>query len=137
MWGGWLTLYLWFLLIAVAGWSGSPFADAVSDILDVVSGFAIWWCFLVLELPSVNVEGQRDRNKEFRRTVWLVASIGALCAFLGAMDRLFDLNHVGVLVGLYNALALSFLTGRRCIKAYFCAFTSTQWCNCFTHFCHC
>src|SRR5262249_4525491 len=47
MWYGWLALYIWFFLAAAPRWNGSPGMDAVSDVLDVVSGFAIWWCFLV------------------------------------------------------------------------------------------
>jgi hypothetical protein len=112
MWYGWLALYIWFFLAAAPRWSNSPSIAAVSDVLDVVSGFAIWWCFLVLDMPSVKLDGQPNRDKEFREAVWLVAIAGALCACLGAGDRLFDWNHVGVVVGLYNALAIAFFTGR-------------------------
>jgi hypothetical protein len=110
MWGAWLGLYVWFC--ATAGLWGSPVVDAISDGLDVVSGFAIWYCFLVLELPSVNVAGQPHRNKEFRLVYFIALLVGVVCAILGAADRLFNLSHIGMVVGLYNALALAFLTGR-------------------------
>jgi hypothetical protein len=80
--------------------------------LDTISGFAVWWCFLALDLPSVNVEGEPNRDKAFRRVVRLTALLGVACALLGAVDELFDINHLGVVVGLYSALAMAFLAGR-------------------------
>jgi hypothetical protein len=112
MWYGWFTLYVWFFIAASPRWNGSPRMAAVSDALDVVSGFAIWWCFLVLDMPSVKIEGHPDRDRSFHEAAWFVATVGVVCAGLGICDRLFDWNHVGVVVGLYNALAIAFFTGR-------------------------
>ncbi len=112
LWYGWLVLYGWFYLTANPNWHSSPVVNAVSDVLDTISGFAVWWCFLVLDLPSVKIEADPNRDKRFRRVVWLTAFAGVACALLGVADKLFDMNHLGVAVGLYNALALAFLTGR-------------------------
>jgi hypothetical protein len=110
MWYSWVALYIWFFV--TAQWSESPRVTAVSDILDVISGFNIWWCFIVLDMPSVKLDGHPHRDRAFRRTAWTIGVCGVFCAFLGVADRLYDWNHIGVVVGLYNALALAFLTGR-------------------------
>lgn len=112
LWCGWLVLYAWFYLTADSKWQSSPVVNAVSDLLDTISGFTIWWCFLVLDLPSVKVKGERDRDRAFNRAVWLTAFAGIACALLGVADRLFDFGHLGIVVGLYNALAMAFLAGR-------------------------
>lgn len=110
MWYGWVALYVWFFVSA--RWSESPRVLAVSDVLDVASGFAIWWCFLALDMPSVKLKDHPHRDRAFHLAAWAVGIIGAICASLGVVDRIFDLGHIGVVVGLYNALALAFLTGR-------------------------
>jgi hypothetical protein len=112
MWYGWLAVYIWFFVAAMPQWNGSPRMDAVSDVIDVAGGFAIWWCFLVLDMPSVNLADQPHRDRAFRRTVLITGIAGVICACLGAADRLFDWSHARTVVGLYNALALAFFTGR-------------------------
>ena len=112
LWYGWLVLYGWFYLTADPKWHSSPAVNAVSDVFDTVSGFTIWWCFLVLDLPSVNIAGEPNRDKAFKRVVWLTALAGVACALLGVADKLFGFDHLGVVVGLYNALAMAFLAGR-------------------------
>lgn len=112
MWYGWLVLYGWFYVTASPALHSSPSVGAVSDVLDTASGFAVWWCFLVLDLPSVNIGSEPHRNRDFRRAVWIVAASGLVCALLGVVDNLFDINHLGVVVGVYNALGMAFLTGR-------------------------
>ena len=105
LWYGWLVLYGWFFLTARPSLHFSAAVGAVSDVLDTASGFAVWWCFLVLDLPSVNIQGEPHRDRYIRRAVSFVAASGAVCALLGVADNLFDLNHFGVVVGVYNALA--------------------------------
>src|SRR6185437_7796957 len=91
MWYGWLTLYIWFSIDAIISVNGptSPRLEAVSDVLDTISGFAIWWCFLVLDLPSVNLSNAPKRDRLFREAVLLVWIAGVACASLAVADRLF------------------------------------------------
>lgn len=112
LWYGWLVLYGWFFLTTAPKLHFSPVVAAVSDVLDTVSGFAVWWCFIVLDLPSVNIENEPNRDKAFRRVVLLTGLAGVACALLGTADELFDINRLGVVVGLYNALGMAFLAGR-------------------------
>lgn len=115
MWYGWLTLYIWFSIDAMISVNGptSPRLEAVSDVLDTISGFAIWWCFLVLDLPSVNLANAPKRDKLFREAVFLVSIAGLACASLAVADRLFNFGYFGIaLVGVYNGLAMASLAGR-------------------------
>lgn len=115
MWYGWLALYIWFSIAAIrAALKGSsPALESISDVLDVASGFFIWWCFLALDMPSVKLSGQPKRNRPFWEAVWLTIFVGILCAALSVIDRHFHWGYFGVAtVGLYNGLALASLTGR-------------------------
>lgn len=115
MWYGWLGLYLWFFIAAIASLNGVPAGsmEAVSDILDAASGFAIWWCFFVLDIPSVSLPNDPDRDATFREAVWLAGLGAVLCAGIAAGDRLYHWGYFGVaLVGIYNGLALACLAGR-------------------------
>jgi hypothetical protein len=117
LWYGWLALYSWFSIVAVQSWirnvSPSPSIESVSDVLDVVSGFALWWCYLVLDIPSVNLADAPKRDKTFWHAVWIVSIAGIFCATAAVIDRHFQWGYFGVaFVGLYNALGLASLTGR-------------------------
>jgi hypothetical protein len=111
MWSMWLVLYTWLAIRVVLG--PSNWLDWMNDVFNIISGFAIWMCFLVLDQPSVEVKGSSNRRKPFVIAVAVVCSIGLCCIFLALADRFVDIGHVGLVsVGLYNGLALACLTGR-------------------------
>ena len=115
MWYAWLALYTWFSVAAIiASLKGtSPAIESLSDVLDTVSGFSIWWCFLVLDMPSVNTAGQPKRDRTFWEAVYLTVAVGVICATLSVLDRTLHWGYFGVAtVGLYNGLAIASLTGR-------------------------
>ena len=111
MWSMWLVLYIW-LLIRVVG-PPSDWLDSVTDVFNTISGFAIWRCFLVLDMPSVNIQNEPNRDKPYRKAMRTASVVGLFCACLAPADRFLQLGHVGLAaVGLYGGLALACLVGR-------------------------
>lgn len=112
MWWAWAVLYAWFTLSALVLGEGIGVL-AVEDVINSVTGLAVWWCFLALDLPSVNLPQQQTRDHRFRRAVTITAIVAFCCAFLACTDRYFDLRHFGVAtVGIFNGLGLACLAGR-------------------------
>jgi hypothetical protein len=110
-WVSWLALYGWLWVNASAG--GRP--DVVADILNCLTSFPLFWCFFVLDKPSVAVPGDPERNASFRRAIGTVWGIGAGVALLAVAGRLhlWGLNEFGlVFMGIYDGLAIAFLVGR-------------------------
>ena len=110
-WVTWLMLYCWLWLNASA--AGRP--DVVADILNCLTSFPLFWCFLVLDKPSVAVPGDPERNASFRKAVCTIWGIGAGVAVLAVAGRLhlWGLNEFGlVFMGIYDGLAIAFLVGR-------------------------
>jgi hypothetical protein len=110
-WVTWLALYCW--LWANTG-AGARF-DAVADILNCLTSFPLFWCFFVLDKPSVAVPGDPERNASFRKAIGTIWGIGAGVAVLAVAGRLhlWGLNEFGlVFMGIYDGLAIAFLVGR-------------------------
>ncbi|HTS29053.1 MAG TPA: hypothetical protein VMH81_24445 [Bryobacteraceae bacterium] len=110
-WVAWLALYGW--LWAHTGTGGQP--DAVADILNCLTSFPLFWCFFVLDKPSVPVPGDPRRNASFRKAIGTVWGIGAGVTVLAVAGRLhlWGLNEFGlVFMGIYDGLAIAFLVGR-------------------------
>ncbi len=110
-WVCWLALYAWLWTHASSG--AGP--DAIADILNCLTSFPLFWCFFVLDKPSVALPREPDRNASFRKAVGTVWGIGAGVALLAAAGRLhlWGLNEFGlVFLGIYNGLAIAFLVGR-------------------------
>jgi hypothetical protein len=110
-WATWLALYGW--LWVNAGSGGRP--DVVADVLNCLTSFPLFWCFFVLDKPSVPVPGDPERNASFRRAIGTVWGIGAGVAVLAVAGRLhlWGLNEFGlVFMGIYDGLAIAFLVGR-------------------------
>lgn len=110
-WAAWLALYVW--LFANAGAGGSP--DGVADVLNCLTSFPLFWCFFVLDKPSVPVPGDPGRDTSFRKAIGTVWGIGAGVALLAVAGRLhlWGLNEFGlVFMGIYDGLAIAFLVGR-------------------------
>lgn len=114
MWYGWLVLYTWFTIAAlIAPLGKSAWVESVSDVLDVISGCAIWWCYLALDARSVKVPNDLERDRPFRNAVGFVALAAVVCIALTVTDRTLHLGYFGVvLVGVFNALGLASFTGR-------------------------
>lgn len=113
MWRGWLFLYLWFTVAALTPLAQVRWVECVSDACDVLSGYAIWVCYLSLEVRSVPIRGDARRNRPFVKAVILLGVAGAACIALSIVDRINDAGLFGVvLVGLFNALALAAFAGR-------------------------
>lgn len=109
-WAAWLALYCWLWTHASPG---AP--DVVADVLNCLTSFPLFWCFFVLDKPSVAVPGDPDRNASFRKAIGTVWGIGAGVALLAVAGRLhlWGLNEFGlVFVGIYDGLAIAFLVGR-------------------------
>jgi hypothetical protein len=110
-WVAWLALYCWLWLNADSG--GGP--DVVADILNCLTSFPLFWCFFVLDKPSVAVPGDPERNASFRKAIGTIWGIGAGVAVLAVAGRLhlWGLNEFGlVFMGIYDGLAIAFLVGR-------------------------
>ena len=110
-WASWLALYSWLWL----GASPGPGPDAVADVLNCLTAFPLFWCFFVLDKPSVAVPGNPQRDVSFRKAVGTTWGIGAGVALVGVAGRLhlWGLNEFGlVFLGLYDGLAIAFLVGR-------------------------
>jgi len=110
-WVTWFALYGW--LWVTSGSGGGP--DAIADIINCLTSFPLFWCFLVLDKPSVALPEDPDRNASFRKAVGTVWGIGAGVAVLAAAGRLhlWGLNEFGlVFLGIYDGLAIAFLVGR-------------------------
>ncbi len=110
-WAAWLALYCWLWVNADSG--GRP--DVVADILNCLTSFPLFWCFFVLDKPSVAVPGDPERNASFRKAIGTIWGIGAGVAVLAVAGRLhlWGLNEFGlVFMGIYDGLAIAFLVGR-------------------------
>jgi hypothetical protein len=110
-WVTWLMMYSWLWLNASS--AGRP--DVIADILNCLTSFPLFWCFLVLDKPSVAVPGDPERNASFRKAVCTIWGIGAGVAVLAVAGRLhlWGLNEFGlVFMGIYDGLAIAFLVGR-------------------------
>jgi hypothetical protein len=110
-WAAWLALYCWLWIHQSA--DGRP--DVVADILNCLTAFPLFWCFFVLDKPSVAVPGEPRRTAAFRKAVGTTWGIGAGVAVLAVAGRLhlWGLNEFGlVFLGIYDGLAIAFLVGR-------------------------
>ena len=110
-WVTWLALYCWLWVNASS--AGRP--DVVADILNCLTSFPLFWCFFVLDKPSVAVPGDPERNASFRKAIGTIWGIGAGVAVLAVAGRLhlWGLNEFGlVFMGIYDGLAIAFLVGR-------------------------
>jgi len=110
-WAAWAALYIWLFLHANA----SPVPDAVADVLNCLTSLPLFWCFFVLDKPSVALPGQPGRNASFRKAVGVTWGMGIGVALLAAAGRLhlWGLTEFGlVFMGIYNGLAIAFLVGR-------------------------
>ena len=110
-WVAWLALYGWLWIHAGSG----PGPDAIADILNCLTAFPLFWCFFVLDKPSVAVPGYPQRTASFRKAIGTVWGIGAGVALLAGAGRLHvaGLNEFGlVFLGIYVGLSIAFLVGR-------------------------
>jgi hypothetical protein len=110
-WAFWLMLYLWLWLHSVS--SAQP--DPIADILNCLTSFPLFWCFFVLDKPSIALPGYPERNAAFWRAVGTTWGIGAGVCLMAVAGRLhlWGLNEFGlVFLGLYDGLAIAFLVGR-------------------------
>jgi hypothetical protein len=110
-WACWLMLYLWLWMHAGSG--AQP--DAVADILNCLTSFPLFWCFFVLDKPSIALPGYPERNAAFWRAVGTTWGIGAGVCLMAVAGRLhlWGLGEFGlVFMGLYDGLAIAFLVGR-------------------------
>lgn len=110
-WAAWLALYAWLWVFATSG--GNPYP--IADVLNCLTSFPLFWCFFVLDKPSVAVPRDPERNAAFRKAIGVVWGIGAGVAVLACAGRLhvWGLNEFGlVFMGIYDGLAIAFLVGR-------------------------
>ncbi len=110
-WASWLALYCWLWIHAASGSNPYP----VADVLNCLTAFPLFWCFFVLDKPSVNVPTDPERNAAFRRAVGTVWGIGAGVTLLAVAGRLhlWGINEFGLaFLGIYDGLAIAFLVGR-------------------------
>ncbi len=110
-WAGWLAFYLWLWLHA--GTPARP--DPIADVLNCLTSFPLFWCFFVLDKPSIALPGYPERNAAFWRAIGTTWGAGAGVALMAVAGRLhlWGLNEFGlVFLGLYDGLAIAFLVGR-------------------------
>lgn len=110
-WVTWFALYCWLWVGASVG--GRP--GIIADILNCLTAFPLFWCFFVLDKPSVAVPGDPERDASFRKAIGTIWGIGAGVAVLAVAGRLhlWGLNEFGlVFLGIYDGLAIAFLVGR-------------------------
>lgn len=110
-WVCWLALYVW---LAINPQVRSPL-NPITDILNGLTSFPLFWCFLVLDKPSVPVPGDPGRDAAFRKSVattWGIG-IGAIALAIGSRLQWWGLGGFGVaFLGIYDGLAIAFLVGR-------------------------
>jgi len=110
-WAAWLVFYTW---LAIHPQLRSPW-NPVTDILNGLTAFPLFWCFLVLDKPSVSVPARPGRDTAFRRAVAMTWGVGAGTIALAIASRLgwWGLGGFGVaFLGIYEGLAIAFLVGR-------------------------
>ena len=110
-WAAWLALYGWLWIYATNG--GNPYP--VADVLNCLTAFPLFWCFFVLDRPSVPVPANPQRTASFRKAIGVVWGIGAGVLVLSYAGRLhlWGLNEFGlVFQGIYVGLSIAFLVGR-------------------------
>ncbi len=110
-WALWLALYGWLWALTALGRNPYP----VADILNCLTAFPLFWCFFVLDKPSVAAPGQPERNASFRRAVGVTWGIGVGVALLAVAGRMhvWGLNEFCLgFLGIYDGLAIAFLVGR-------------------------
>ena len=113
MWYGWLLLYIWFTVAALTPLAKLKWVECVSDGFDVVSGCAIWWCYLSLDVSSVKLPTDPARDRPFWKALGLIAVAAVACIVLSVIDHMTNISLFGVVVvGVFNALALASFTGR-------------------------
>ena len=87
--------------------------NAVDDATNCLAALALFWCFFVLDKPSVKTPGNQNRDVPFRNAIAITWVVGSIVMGLAIADRLLNLNGFGVVcVGLYNGLAVAFFVGR-------------------------
>ena len=110
-WALWLALYGWLWALTALGRNPYP----VADILNCLTAFPLFWCFFVLDKPSVAAPGQPERNASFRKAVGVTWGIGLGVALLAVGGRMhvWGLNEFCLgFLGIYDGLAIAFLVGR-------------------------
>ena len=110
-WALWLALYSWLWALTALGRNPYP----VADILNCLTAFPLFWCFFVLDKPSVAAPGQPERNASFRKAVGVTWGIGAGVILLAVAGRMhvWGLNEFCLgFLGIYDGLAIAFLVGR-------------------------
>ena len=110
-WALWLALYGWLWALTALGRNPYP----VADILNCLTAFPLFWCFFVLDKPSVVAPGQPERNASFRKAVGVTWGIGLGVALLAVGGRMhvWGLNEFCLgFLGIYDGLAIAFLVGR-------------------------
>lgn len=110
-WALWLALYGWLWALTALGRNPYP----VADILNCLTAFPLFWCFFVLDKPSVAAPGQPARNASFRKAVGVTWGIGVGVALLAVAGRMhvWGLNEFCLgFLGIYDGLAIAFLVGR-------------------------
>jgi hypothetical protein len=87
----------------------------VADVLNCLTSFPLFWCFFVLDKPSVPAPGRPERDASFRKAVGVTWGIGAGVALLAVAGRMhaWGMNEFCLgFLGIYNGLAIAFLAGR-------------------------
>ena len=110
-WVCWLMLYVWLWLRAGSG--AQP--DVIADLLNCLTSFPLFWCFFVLDKPSIALPGYPERNAAFWKSVGTTWGIGVGVGLMAVAGRLhlWGLSDFGlVFMGLYDGLAIAFLVGR-------------------------
>ena len=110
-WALWLALYAWLWALTALGRNPYP----VADVLNCLTAFPLFWCFFVLDKPSVTAPGQPERNASFRKAVGVTWGIGVGVALLAVAGRMhvWGLNEFCLgFLGIYDGLAIAFLVGR-------------------------
>jgi len=110
-WAAWLVFYTW---LAIHPQVRSPF-NPITDVLNGLTAFPLFWCFLVLDKPSVPVPARPGRDAAFRRAVATTWAVGIGVIALAIASRLgwWGLGGFGVaFLGVYDGLAIAFLVGR-------------------------
>jgi hypothetical protein len=110
-WALWFALYGWLWALTALGRNPYP----VADVLNCLTAFPLFWCFFVLDKPSVPAPGRPERDASFRKAVGVTWGIGAGVALLAAAGRMhvWGMNEFCLgFLGIYDGLAIAFLAGR-------------------------
>lgn len=118
VWISWFILYAWNTVISISNYD-KWWAKFGTDATNVLSTTALFFCYLVLDKPSVKTETAPKRSKHFWRSLSFVITLSFLILIMSLFARYSNKNttanaaNVAIIINsIYAGLGIIFLSGR-------------------------